>query len=92
VPYLLRHGENGFIYQNGDLDALCQYTKKLLTDPTLGEKLGEAAYRTMTECWNGTVAARRLYDFAQAKLMGERSPSYPDGPMSEDRGKVKNYG
>ncbi|MBE6926308.1 MAG: glycosyltransferase [Ruminococcaceae bacterium] len=92
APYLLRQGENGFIYQNGDLEGLYQYTKKLLTDPVLREKLGKEAYRTMTECWNATVAAGRLYDFAQAKLTGEKVPSYPDGPMSEDRGKVKNYG
>lgn len=92
APYLLKHGENGFIYQNGDLEALYQYTKKLLTDRDLAEKFGKSAYCTIAESWSADVAVQRLYNFAQARLAGGSLPCYPDGPMSYDRGKVKNYG
>lgn len=92
APYLVEHGENGFIYQNDDAEQLYQYTKQLLTDRTLAEKLGTAAYGTMTEKWNGHTAAWRLYDFCRAILDGKTPPVHPDGPVSYDRGKVKNDG
>ncbi len=92
VPYLIKHGENGFIYSSGYDDELYDYVKRLLTDKTLCEHFGREAYLTMTEVWNGDVAANRLYEFCRAKLSGKELPEYDYGPVSKDLGKVKNSG
>ncbi len=58
VPYLIKHGENGLIYDSEE--ELYRYVKDLLiSDGKCGE-LGTAAYRTMSEVWNATVAAERF--------------------------------
>ena len=92
APYLIRSGENGFMYQNDDMVQLYQQVKGLLLDSVLAEKLGTEAYATMTDCWNGNTAAQRLYEFSCAKLTGTTLPVYSDGPMSSDHGKVRNNG
>lgn len=85
APYLIDHGRNGFIYQNENEEQLYQYTKQLLIDTPLAEKLGAEAYKTMTDCWNGGLAAKRLHDFSVAKLTGEMLPEYRVGPVSFHR-------
>ena len=92
APYLINHGKNGLIYQNDDMEQLYRYTKQLLTDAALREKVGREAYKTMIGCWNGREAARRLHALAEAKLTGQALPVYQDGPMSCDHGKVKQNG
>lgn len=60
VPFLIRHGENGFIYRDGDEKELFHILQKLLIDRDLCRRAGEAAYRTITEEWNSETAALRL--------------------------------
>lgn len=85
VPYLIDHGDNGFIYQNEDFEQLYGYVRRLLTDGAQAQALGAAAYHTVRQCWNGATAARRLYDFSRAVLTGAPLPRYPYGPMSFDK-------
>lgn len=92
APYLIHSGKNGLIYKNDDMEQLYQHVKRLLLDDALAQKLGTEAYKTMIECWNGSLAAQRLHEFAEAKLMGAALPVYSDGPMSYDDGKVRNNG
>ncbi len=92
VPYLIKHGENGYIYSSGDHDELYQYVKNLLANPALAHQLGKNAYQTMTNLWNSKTAVTRLYEFCSAKLSGAPLPIYQDGPLSKDLGKVKNHG
>jgi glycosyltransferase involved in cell wall biosynthesis len=81
--YLIRHGENGWVYPSGDVDALQRQVKTLLEAPDTMTDAGEKACRTITELWNGEVAAQRLMTLAQAMLDGEKSPDlYPHGPCS----------
>lgn len=90
APYLLESGQNGMIYQNENDEQLYRYVKQLLTDDALRRQLGTEAYRTMADLWNSDLAARRLYDFAKAKLEGKQLPVYKEGPMSYDCGKLRN--
>lgn len=60
VPYLVHHGENGMIYEDGSREELFALTEKLAGDRELCRRLGRKAYETITECWNPENAAERL--------------------------------
>jgi len=63
VPYLIRHGENGMVYQDGSEAALYHMTAKLLENRKLCQRLGRNAVRTITREWNAETAAERLLGF-----------------------------
>lgn len=83
VPYLVRDGENGLIYKNGDHNDLYQKVKELLDHPEKREALGRAAYQTLTEVWNADTAAERFLELVAAIKQGKVSP-FADGPCSKD--------
>jgi hypothetical protein len=67
VPYLICHGVNGFVYEDGKEEQLFAQVERLLADREVCEKAGREAYRTITEVWNAEQAAGRLLKLA-AKL------------------------
>lgn len=67
VPFLIRQGENGYAYKDGDCDSLAGFVKILLDDPSFREKIALNAYKTITEEWNAANAAGRLLGFAVRK-------------------------
>ena len=83
VPYLVRDGENGLIYKNGDHNDLYQKVKELLDHPEKREALGRAAYQTLTEVWNADTAAERFLELVAAIQQGKDSP-FASGPCSKD--------
>ena len=83
VPYLLKSGENGLIYRDGDLCDLYEKVKFLLDNPKTREKYGKAAYKTMTEVWCADVAAERLLSLIENIQNGKDTP-FSDGPCSKD--------
>lgn len=60
VPYLVRDGENGLIYHDGDREELFALAEKLVKNKELCTWLGRNAYRTITEVWNAENAAKSL--------------------------------
>ncbi len=82
VPFLLKHGENGLIYKNCDVDDLFRQVKRLVDDKQLSIKLGINAYKTIKEIWNAEVAAERFLKTAERLFVGELS-YYDNGPMSK---------
>lgn len=90
APFLIRHGENGYIYENGDDEALYRYVTELLLDRSVSDRFGINAYCTMAEQWNGDIAANRLYAFCEAKLAGKDVPFFEEGPVS--KAPVRIYG
>lgn len=83
VPYLMKHNENGLIYKSGDVDGIYQNVKYLLDNPGEQERLGCAAYETITGLWNAEVATQRLITLSEHLLAGEKHPDlYKDGPCS----------
>lgn len=79
APYLIKDGENGFIFNTCDIGDL--YEKVLAGfDKELRNRLGLAAYHTIIDTWNEEVAAKRIFEFA--KQGGKSMPDYAEGPLS----------
>ena len=83
VPYLLKNGKNGYIYKNGDSDALFNKVKYLLDNPDRQKELGLQAYHTIVELWNPETAAERFILFSQNILKKGRCDLFNDGPCSK---------
>ena len=81
VPYLLRHGENGFVYPDGDFEKMAELVQKLAAKPSLIQETGKAAYETITKLWNAERAAGELVRFAKGILEGKPEPA-KEGPLS----------
>ena len=62
VPYLIRHGENGLIYQDKKKEQLFAQVAWLSQDRSRCRKLAESAIRTITEEWNAENAADCLME------------------------------
>ncbi len=82
APFLIKDGENGFLYPNGDLDAIYDRVVSLINQPQLREKLGRNAYHTITDQWNASVAAERFVQLAEDLLSGKQPTIYTEGPCS----------
>ena len=81
VPFLIKHGRNGMVYKDGNLDEFCSYVLQLAQDDTLRRTIGEAAYHTITDLWNPDHAAKCLLEFCTGLL--ERGMNLqPEGPLS----------
>lgn len=82
VPFLVKDGENGLIFQSEDTDSLYQKVKSLLDNTELRTKLSQNAQRTMQEIWNPQNAAIRLLHLVEALQNGEDT-LFLDGPCSK---------
>lgn len=83
VPFLIKNGENGLLFSSGNAEGLYQHVKYLLDHPSVQDRLGKAAYDTITQTWNAEVAAQRFAALSESILRGEREPVlYSDGPCS----------
>ncbi len=80
VPYLVKDGENGLIYRDGDRRELFALAEKLVKDRELCARLGRSAYRTITEVWNAESAAEALWE-----LCGRLGLMDESGRMTEGR-------
>lgn len=83
VPYLIKNGENGLIYKDGNLKDLYNKVKFLLDNREQRENLGVNAYKTLTDTWNADVAAERLIKLIETIKEGKDTP-FKDGPCSKD--------
>lgn len=85
VPFLLKDGENGLVYKDGDLDELYSKTKWLIDDQYKRKEFGKRAYYTMTEQWNAKNAAERFLALSQAILDGNSCPNlFESGVCSKE--------
>ncbi len=83
APYLVRDGENGFLYNENNIDDMYAKLKLLLLDGEKREALARAAYRNIREHWNAENAARRLLSLSEHLLAGGNGLSlFSDGICS----------
>lgn len=68
VPFLIRDGENGFVYRDGNHRQLFSLAERLVKDRELCKKAGRNAYKTITETWNAENAAEKLTELIQRIL------------------------
>lgn len=84
VPFLVKDGENGLVYQSGDIDDLYSKVKYLLDHPEQRKKIALHAYETMTQEWNAENAAKKLLNLCEQIMSGNEKPfPYADGVCSK---------
>ena len=71
VPFLLRHGQSGMVYRDGDLAEFLTYGEQLVKDRELCRRLGRNAYDTIVRLWNPSNASKALLDFSEGILKHE---------------------
>lgn len=86
VPFLIKDGENGCIYKNGDQKMLNSVVEHLMKHPLIRKKLGKNAYDTLMRTWNAKVAAERLMKLSEQLLSSKGKKTsvevYDKGPCS----------
>lgn len=90
VPFLLKHGENGLLFQSGNLADLEEKAEFLLKSAEERQRLGVAAYETILQEWNAENAADRLVETAEKLLRANtentvqniEEMAYEKGPLS----------
>ena len=68
IPWLVAHGENGLVYQDGRACELFRMTESLVRDREACRRLGRNAYDTIVETWNAKKAAGNLVKLAEELL------------------------
>ena len=82
APFLIESGKNGLLFEVGDPAGLAAQTRFLLEHPRQRHQIVEEGFRTITEEWNSSCAARRLIALSQDLLDG-KTPALPEsGPCS----------
>lgn len=79
VPFLIKNGENGFCFKNGDVKTLYKNVKKLLEDRALAQRLGKAAHETIATQWNAKVAAQRVIKLASILMSAKNAAPFTEG-------------
>lgn len=83
VPFLIGNGKNGLVYHKGSYEEFAGLVKGLASDRERTEKLGKAAYDTITEMWNAEHAAQELIRFCEEWMRSGRIVPAVEGPLSE---------
>ena len=84
VPFLLKDGENGLIYCDGDIDNLYEKVKYLLDNPKKRAEIGRSAYETLCNEWNAENAAKKFIILANSLLGGDKMADlFKDGVCSK---------
>lgn len=84
VPFLIKNGESGIIYKDGDFADLFLKIKKLLDDKELCHNIGKKAYERIVGEWSPQIAAERLISVSEDILSGGKGMGlYGSGPCSK---------
>lgn len=82
VPYLLKNGENGSIYEDGNVEDLYKKVKYLMDNPAKQEEFGRKAYETITSLWDAQTAAENLIHLSE-NLINGKDTDIQEGPCSK---------
>lgn len=83
VPYLMKDGVNGFVYEENNLPMLCDKLEFLLTHDNERKKIAENAYHTIADVWNAQTAAKQLLKLIDALQQRDHTMKlFEDGPCS----------
>ena len=82
APFLIKDGENGFVYESGNVEELSDLCARLLASPQLCREIGVRAYEAISLLWNAQTAAERLCRVFQT-LLDKKALSFEEtGPCS----------
>lgn len=79
---MVRHGQNGLLFEPGDYRQLGRLLVQLSEDESLRRRLAEAGQRTIVDCWSPDIGAERLLCACDALLSRRPVPVYSGGPMA----------
>lgn len=82
VPFLIKHKENGYVYEYGNFEDLYGKVRFLLDNYEEQEKLGKHAYHTIADLWNAEVAGKRFIQLSEEIKKHGRCDLFEDGPCS----------
>lgn len=83
VPWLIRNGENGLVFDNGSFTDFSKQVQYGMEQTAAREAMGCAAYETIREEWNAAVAAERFLHVSEGLLDHDQDVFVPgSGPMS----------
>lgn len=83
VPFLIRNGVDGLIFESGSIVSLEAAALRLVREPGLLPAMSQSAIKRATSLWSAKTAVSRLVDYCEAAVSGEAAPTWEDGPMSE---------
>ena len=84
VPFLVKNGENGIIYKDGNVEELYSRVKKLIEDADFRKKMARRAYETMVSEWNPENAADKFLGLSNRILSGNTfACPYKEGVCSK---------
>jgi glycosyltransferase involved in cell wall biosynthesis len=72
LPHLVHNGDNGWLYQPGDVAGLASRLGMLAADPQLRVRMGAAGRRRVEQ--HAVPATLRRYEQIYAQVLGERMP------------------
>lgn len=79
---MIINGKNGFTYPSGNCMALKQKLIQLLDNPILLDLIKEEGYKTITQMWSATEAAKRFSVILSCVSTGNNTDIYKEGPMA----------
>lgn len=83
VPFLIRDGENGLIYENGNQQQFEECVESVIKNSEYRKRLSVNAYESIVNVWSADIAAKRFVKMSQALLKGESANSlFEIGPCS----------
>jgi glycosyltransferase involved in cell wall biosynthesis len=88
VPYLIKSGVNGYIYNGEDFTDFSAKVLHLIENKDFAQEMGARAYDGIAGLWNAQTAAERLLVFCR-KIMSGEDPMEglpAEGPLSPDPG------
>jgi glycosyltransferase involved in cell wall biosynthesis len=81
VVTMIRDGENGCVYEEESYQQFYEKFEMLVAAPDQVRRLGEAAYKTISEQYNADVAAARFCEQCRLLLRGNTVRGYDEGIM-----------
>lgn len=82
TPFLIKEGENGFLFESGNVDSLTSKVEWLLLHPSEARKMQLSAYYGMKTIWSPRKAAENLLELIN-NLNNNHIPSIIEGPCSK---------
>ena len=77
---LIDNGRTGFLFSDGDSEALASILQTLMTNATLQDTIRLAAWQNMQQTWHPNIGAERLVGLCQGLLGIAPMPNYREGP------------
>jgi glycosyltransferase involved in cell wall biosynthesis len=72
IPHMIRHGENGLVFPSGNIGALEQCLRTILSDPALAERMGQAGKELAAEEFNEKRYVEHFVEMVDAAVRGAR--------------------